>query len=279
MSGIIQTMLSNYKPASSFPAPSYTTDSQCMLYYDPANPLCYSGSGTVLNNLASGGLAGASATVVNATYDSGLNSGVFTFNGAAGNQYIMTPNVGSYFGAAIKDITIEMWIYATAYGSTLMEVGQNSISTGWRSNVIELGTVGPFFSPRAGYVNTANGVTYSGAANNPALNKWMHFALVTYGGNTGTIIGPNVYHNGVSGTTSNTGQRKFPQEQSPLLTGQTSNYFGWAFGAGSAQNTLNLSGGTSMFTGRLGIIRVYNAALSQAQIQSNFNAVKSRYGL
>jgi hypothetical protein len=281
MAGMIQTMMTNYKTAGTVPfvAPTYTTDSACLLYYDPANPLCYSGTGTTLNNLSAGGLAGTSATVVNATYNSSLNSGVFTFVGTAGNQYIMTPNLSSFYGASFKDITIEMWIYGTANGSALMEVGQNSISTGWRNNVMELGTIGPFFGPRAGYLSTSDTMISNSANGTPGLNRWMHFALTTYGGSSGNLIGPNLYYNGLAGTTGNKGVRKFPQEQSPLLTGQTSNYFGWAFGAGSTQNTLNLSGGSSMFTGRLGIIRVYNAVLSQAQIQSNFNAVKSRYGL
>lgn len=271
MAGIMQTMMTNYKTVTTppFVPPTYVS-SGLVLYYDPANPASYGGSGSTLTDLSPNGLNG---TINNATYNSTLNSGVFTFTGSAGNQFIMTPNLYSQFVGVTwpTRCSIEMWIYATANGSALMEVGQNSISTGWRVNNIELGTVGPFFSPRGGFLNTSNAVFYNGANGSPGLNKWMNFCLV-YNGTT-----PNLYYNGAAGTTANTGTRKVSWSQSPLLSGQTANYYGWAFGAGSATNSLGTT--TAMYTGRIGIMRIYSRELTLAEIQTNYNGVKARYGL
>lgn len=277
MAGIIQSMITSYPTATGFVAPAYTT-TDCIVYYDPANPLSYSGSGTTINDLSGNNTNG---TVNNATF-SATNGGTLSFLGSAGNQYVMTPNLDSFVngyyppGATnIGAMTIEMWIYATANGSALMEVGQNSISTGFRTNNIELGTVGPFFAPRAGYMNDSTGaMVYNGAGGTPALNKWMHFCLVYAGSGT---LAPILYYNGVAGGTANTGTRRTPQLQLPMVAGQTLNYSGWAFGAGSATNSLALT--TAMYTGRIGIMRVYRRGLTTVEIQDNYNAVKARYGL
>jgi hypothetical protein len=279
MSGIIQTMMTNYKPAASgFIAPTYTS-TDCIVYYDPANPLSYGGTGPTITDLSGYNNDG---TINNATY-SATNGGTFSFLGSAGNQYIMTSNLYSltsnYFPDGISQvgaITIEMWVYATANGSALMEVGQNSISTGFRTNNIELGTVGPFFAPRAGYLSNGSGaMVYNGAGAGTALNKWMNFCLVYTGA---TPWAPVMYYNGVSGGITNSNAfRRPPAVQTPLISGQTPLYSGWAFGAGSATNTLNLT--TAMYTGRIGIMRVYRRGLTAAEILVNYNGVKARYGL
>lgn len=281
MSGIIQIAMASLQAAGQstpqFVAPAYVTD-DCIVYYDPANPASYDGSSATINDLSGNSNDG---TIYNATY-SATNGGTLSFLGSAGNQYVMTPNlyslVGSYFppGATnIGALTVEMWLYATANGSALMEVGQNSISTGFRTNNIELGTVGPFFSPRAGYMLDSTGaMVYNGASAGAALNKWMHFCFVYNGSGT---LAPALYYNGVSGSTANTGARRPPYLQSPQLSGQTLNYAGWAFGAGSATNTLALT--TAMYTGRIGIMRIYRRGLTGTEIQSNYNNVKARYGL
>jgi hypothetical protein len=279
MAGMIQTMMTNYKQAASgFIAPAYTT-TDCIAYYDPGNPLSYSGTGTTINDLSGYNNNG---TINNATY-SDTNGGTFSFLGSAGNQYIMTPNlyslVHNYFPAGathVGAITIEMWIYATANGSALMEVGQNSISTGFRTNNIELGTVGPFFAPRGGYMSDGTGtMVYNGPSGSPGLNKWMNFCLVYTGASTWA---PNVYYNGVSGgITNNNAFRRPPSLQTPLVSGQTASYSGWAFGAGSATNSLSLT--TAMYTGRMGIMRIYRRGLTTAEVLDNYNGAKARYGL
>jgi hypothetical protein len=277
MAGIIQTLMTGYPTATGFVAPAYAT-TDCIVYYDPANPDSYSGSGTTINDLSGNNNHG---TINNATF-SATNGGTLSFLGSAGNQYVMTPNlyslVSNYFPAGATHIgamTVEMWIYATANGSALMEVGQNSISTGFRTNNIELGTVGPFFAPRAGYLADGTGtMTYNGTSGTPALNKWMNFSMVYNGYGT---LAPILYYNGVAGAAANSGARRPPSLQTPLLTGQTLNYSGWAFGAGSATNSLSLT--SAMYTGRIGIMRVYRRGLTAVEIQSNYNNVKARYGL
>jgi hypothetical protein len=118
-------------------------------------------------------------------------------------------------------------------------------------------------------------MVYNGVTGSPALNKWMNFCLVYTGD---TPYAPNLYYNGVAGGLGNSGDfRRPPAAQTPLVSGQTPLYSGWAFGAGSATNTLNLT--TAMYTGRIGIMRVYRRGLTAAEILVNYNGVKARYGL
>jgi hypothetical protein len=56
----------------------------------------------------------------------------------------------------------------------------------------------------------------------------------------------------------------------------TSNWY-LAFGA---QDTTTYSGSTAgWLNGRVGIMRVYNRALSSAEVLSNYNGAKAKYGL
>lgn len=252
------------------PVPPYTT-SGCMVYYDPALPQSYSGSGSTISDLSGNGNDG---TINNATFDAATAEGVFNLVAAAGNNYIITPNLYSLMiapSAANTQMTIEIWTRASSNGSVVMEVGQNNITTGYRGNNIELGNTGPFFAPRGGYRNVGGTTTYNGPATSGALNQWNQYVVVFIG------LTPIMYRNGANkgGTLNNAGRSNWWQA-SPIA-GQTNNYYALAFGAGSAQNTLNLT--SAMFNGKMGVMRAYNRPLTDAEILANYNGLKSRYGL
>ena len=85
-----------------------------------------------------------------------------------------------------------------------------------------------------------------------SLNTW-YFGAVTYNSTTGWKLYLNGFEDGSSvNTTTFTGNQE-------ILIG--------AYGAGN------------YFTGRIGLIQVYNRSLSSTEILQNYNATKRRYGL
>ena len=85
-----------------------------------------------------------------------------------------------------------------------------------------------------------------------SLNSW-YFGAVTYNNSTGWKLYLNGVEDGSSvDTTTFTGNQE-------ILIG--------AYGAGN------------YFTGRIGLVQVYNRALSASEILKNYNSTKKRYGL
>lgn len=99
-----------------------------------------------------------------------------------------------------------------------------------------------------------NGGWHTGAAYGPTLNTWSHM-VVTYDGNVLTT-----YVNGGAG--------------SPVTTGG---------GGGSSSGTQMRVGrrwdGDERWPGKIGQVRLYNRALSAAEVAQNFEARRVRYGV
>jgi len=99
-------------------------------------------------------------------------------------------------------------------------------------------------------------------ATNLSLNTWYHATFTTsYDGVNTTMI---TYTNGV-------------QTASGVFSGTQGNY-GYEFMIGDGNNGT----GTSVwypFQGRVSNVKVYNRTLTAAEVQQNYNATKSRFGL
>ena len=250
------------------PPPPFSTIG-CIVYYDPGYAGSYSGTGSTIHDLSGNGWDG---TIYNATFDGATAGGVFNFSAAAGNNYIITPNL--YIMLTSAALTIEVWTRATAAGVPIMEVGQpNILVGGYRANLIEYGNTGPFYAPRAGYIDTLDNPIYNAPSTSGSLNTWTQFVAVF-----GAAAGPVVYRNGANkSTVLNTGVRKQWWNQAPTQPNQQGNYWAAAFGAGSSQNWLNLT--SNMYNGAMGAMRLYDRALTDAEVLYNYNGLKSRYGL
>lgn len=233
--------------------PTTPTTANLWAWYDPKSPGSYPGTGTTLYDLQNNNDATISGSP---TY----NTDYFTFDGT--NDYFVTPN---FYRGATTPHSIEVWINPSATNACL-----------WS----QLGSA----TPNAGY-HFASGQIYAGpVANNTIisglwngtevtrvvngvslnyLNNWQQVAF-TY---NGTTLTP--YLNGVAGTSTT-------MTYSPPYN-QVANSWYIAFGA---QDTTTYSGTSAgWFVGRYGVIRIYTAALTGAQILYNYNATKSVYGL
>ena len=206
------------------------------LHLDASNASSYSGTGTTWTDISSTGM---SATLTNGPTYSSNNGGYFTFDGT--NDYVSLPT--AYPGS--NDITIEAWVYPTAFGGFKVISNMNSWSTGdvhfqFDGNALQFALCG---QPDK----------YSTYAFN--TNTWYHIAAV-YDKSAATI---KFY---VNGTLINTESYGSP----PSISANTFKIGSW-------------NGNDRFFLGNISMIRMYSSSLSDSQILNNYNNGKQNFGL
>lgn len=221
-----------------------------MYYIDAGSTTSYSGSGSTLTDISGQGL-GASTLYNAPTFTSAGQSSYFTFNGT--NQYIFTSNLVSKFNSpSNSSVTLETWTYAaTDNGDIIVEEGSPSLDAGWYDSQQEI--VSGSLKMRVWPLSSVTAGTYN-------RSKWNQ-SVLTYDGTT-----VRSYLNAVAGGTT-TGTRQTP----------------WANGYGlyyalMAPTGTNLGDGTYL-AGQWSVFKLYNRALSAAEVTQNFNALRGRYGL
>jgi hypothetical protein len=225
------------------PAPSYPTSLK--LFIDAGNPLSYPGTGTVVTDLT----GTQNGTLVNGTSYSSANGGTFVLDGI--NDYInFGANVHNY-----QALTYSIWFKKTD-DARVMILFQNF-----------------------------NGDAYS----------YCGYQLMIYNGTPSFIIntGTNGYGPGVAGNSLTNGvwtcitARKVENGnlsifQNGILVGTTTSTSPITYSSGSINNTSSLIGVQSNVgfptSGNIGVVKMYNEARTDAQILTDFNEFKSRYG-
>ena len=258
MTGIMMAMINSVPlvEAAAYTPPDYVS-SGLTAYYDPANPSSYSGSGTILTDLSGNGIDGS---IVGATY---TDSTYFTLDGV--NDYIVTGNCYSAISASDTH-TVEMWVYANNVDDCLWsDLGQtnNPATSGYHFAGSQILQVGPFQQIITGLWN-GTAITRDVAGSGSLTGAWKH-VVRTYDGTT--LKGYVNAVNGGGGTTMTF--------DSPADDGETA----WYLAFGAEDTTTYNSTTAGWLSGRVGIMRVYNRALSGAEITSNYNNAKSIYGL
>jgi hypothetical protein len=229
-------------------APVVVTDN-LVLYYDPNNVASYPGTGTTINSLATPNLAG---TMTNITF----TDPDFTYNGTSSQISVadtaaLEPGSGSW--------TMEAWVNQTVSGNDVVlgkfdPGGQSadvsySIRTTGTSYYAQLGS-----GSGSGSTLFVNSTTFVGT-----LDTWYQLVYVLKNGATKTL---ETFVNGSSIGTVN-------HSLASLLNTSANLYLG----------SYNNGEFAQWFDGRIGIVRLYNTALSGAQVLQNYNADKSTYGL
>jgi hypothetical protein len=250
MAGAMMAMMNNVVTAVQPVSGSY-------VYYDPTTS--YSGSGSTLTDLSGNGKNG---TLFNSpTYTSGAGA-YFTLNGT--NQSISTPNL--FFGLVGSELTtVEVWVYPTATnGAVFSDASQQGNATGYHASGGAFHTFGPSQRYQVGFWDAGSGVNGVVAGTGSYLNSWKQLVRV-YNGTTCSS-----YLNGVAGASSNI------TWTTPRENGNGNN---WFVNFGYTETTTFGGITAGWFTGRIGVIRIYYAALTAAEVLQNYNATKSRYGL
>jgi hypothetical protein len=233
-----------YNQLSKFTTPEIVT-SNLVLWYDPSNSVSYPGSGSTITNLASTSLNG---TMSNITY----TSPYFSYNGSSSqinvpDNALLEPGTG--------DWTMEAWVYLSSSSGSKVVLGKFDPGGGQQDVSYSIRIQGAGIFAQIG-----NGSTVVDTAlYTLPLNTWTHVTYVWKNIATNSL---EAYINGVSaGTVSHS--------FASILNTSANLYIG-SYNGGEYSQYMN---------GRIGITRLYSAALSSAQVLQNYNADKSKYGL
>ena len=220
-----------------------------VLYYDPSNTASYAGTGTVINSLASPNLAG---TMSNITY----TDPYFAYNGTSSQVSVadtaaLEPGAGSW--------TMEAWVNQTASGNDVV-LGKFDPGGGSADVSYSIRTTGTSYYAQLGSGSGSgstlfvNSTTFVGT-----LNTWYQLVYVFTNGGTQTL---QTFVNGSSIGTVN-------HSLASILNTGTNLYLG----------SYNNGEFAQWFDGKIGVTRLYNAALTAGEVLQNYNANRSIYGL
>ena len=231
----------------SFLAPRFVipTVSNLVLYYDPSNTASYPGTGTTLTNLASSGLNG---TTSNISY----TSPYLTYNGTSSTTSI-ADSVSLEPGSG--DWTIEVWMYysvITGASRCVMSKTNGGLAADWgygiRTN-----------SAGATYMEVGNGTTsITSPSFTVSTNTWYQIVGVWTNVASNSIA---LYINGVSQGSNSHSFASVKDTTRPVSLG-------------------SFDGGASFgqwVNGRMGVVRMYNKALTAEEVLVNYVADKGKY--
>lgn len=220
------------------------TTSNLVLHYNPANLKSYNGSGTVLNDLSANAING---TMRNLTF----SQNILNFNGSnsdvnIADNAILEPGSGSW--------AIEVWFKNAGTSGTVIGKYRNGGGSQDISYALRLRGSG---SIRADFGNGSTAQITDEYSFDP--NTWVQMVYVWDKTNNNIYT----YSNGILR------QTKAITLSGSILNGSTNLYIGSYNGGEYSQ----------YFNGKIGIVRIYNKALSSAEVLVNFNANKLTYGL
>lgn len=197
--------------------------------------------------------AGNTVTVNNLTYTAaGSPSGTYTFNGST--SYMTTPMTNLRPG---NGITQEVWFnLASTAGDQVFIGSQYGTSSG---NSYALWGNGNLWF---GGVNTTGSFSYLTATATKNAGTWYHY-VYTYNGNV-----EKLYINGAEvASGARTGSIVYDTNNTQLAIGGDWNGAGYDAGMSVTVN------------GQMPVVKLYNRGLPANEVQQNFNALRSRYGI
>jgi hypothetical protein len=221
-------------------SPSIVTDG-LVLCLDAANPKSYPGSGTAWNDLSGNAYTG---TLTGGPSFSSANGGSIVFDGV---DDLVSTSTSYAFGTG--QFTIGGWFKTNGSqpnASTIICVGTAQATTNWQIS-IDLSGSSQLLTFRGGTTQIFS--TYNRDDN------WTAFSIVRE--STG-INGLKIYINSnlnVSATITNN------------------------FSEVSLYKIARNRGNTTFYKGNVSSVSIYNRALSAAEVQRNFNALRGRYGI
>ena len=233
----------------SFLAPRFVipTVSNLVLYYDPSNTASYPGTGTALTNLASSSLNG---TTSNISY----TSPYFTYNGSS-SQVSVADNASLEPGSG--DFTMEAWVNQSVSGNDVVlgkfDNGGLSLDVSY-----SIRTTGTTFYAQLGSGSGSGSTLFVNSTNHVGtVNTWYQLVYVFKNGGTKTL---ETFVNGTSIGTVNHSLASILNSSNPLYIGS---YNGGEF--------------SQWFDGKIGVVRMYNKALTAEEVLVNYVADKEKY--
>jgi hypothetical protein len=229
-----------------FPNP---VTSNLVLYFDPSNPSSYPGSGTTITDLSGNGLNGTMSNI-------SFTSPYFSYNGTS-SQISIADNALLEPGSG--DWTMEVWVNQSVLGNDVVlgkfDTGglaadvSYSIRTTNTTYYAQMGSGSG--SGSALFVNSTN---YVGT-----IDSWSQIVYVF------TNVAANTLQTFVNGSSIGTVSHNLAS----ILNTSTNLYIG----------SYNNGESPQWFDGKIGITRLYSAALTASEVLQNYNADRAKYGL
>jgi hypothetical protein len=223
-----------------------------IMYLDSSISASYPASGTVWTDLSP---VGNNGTLVNGVaYNSSFN-GILNFDGI--NDYVSIPNNFINWTSG-QSFTISVWFRTTTSGIILgQQNGPNPTQTDAYVPAIYVGTDGKIHIS----------AFWGGATDNKSIstvsvtdNNWKNITVVFVNGEQRSYLNGQIYSSLAKGQVS-----------------YTSTYY-YFIGSGRYDGWSD-SNFNPYFNGDIPVIMVYDTALSNAEVLSNYNALKTRFGL
>ena len=218
-----------------------------VLYYDPSNSSSYPGTGTTINSLAPTNLTGAMSNIT-------FTNPYFTYNGTS-SQITVTDNALLEPGSG--NWTMEAWVYLSNTGAgpkTILgkfDPGGGAADVSYSMRISTANAFAQFGDGTGAFVDSTSYTL--------TINTWTQIVYVWTNGATKTL---QTYINGASiGSVNHT--------LNSILNTPSNLYLG-SYNGGEYAQWMN---------GRIGIIRLYNTALSASQVLGNYNANRAIYGI
>ncbi len=240
---------------------TYWITANQQLYFDASNTGSYSRSGSTFVNL---GLAGSSknGTISSATFSTTNSPGHFSFGQSKGISYPRT--------ITGDDFTIAVWFRMNACdggsrpGAGTMAFdsagGQLvSASLGGAADDWDFSSISCYLGFQTGSAGGGEETIWANSAFTP--NEW-HYAVATRVKATGKT---DLYIDGVLVG----GRASSSLTNGRTLTGNSTQGIGYDTDWGSSQRYL---------LGDIAVVQQYNSVLTLSEIQTNYNALRSRYG-
>lgn len=230
-----------------FPRFSSPVTSNLVLYYDPFQSASYGGSGNTIYDLTSNGLNG---TMSNITF----TSPYFTYNGT--NSQILIPD-NSLLEPGSGNWTMEVWVNQTNSGNDVV-LGKFD-SGGLAQDVsYSIRTTGTNYYAQFGDGLGSGSTLYQNSTTASAsIGNWYQLVYVWKNGGTKTL---ETFVNGSSIGSVNHSLDSLVNTTNNLYIGSYNNgeYSQW-------------------FDGKIGVVRIYNKALSSSEVLSNYNFDRWKY--
>ncbi len=229
--------------------PASVVTNGLVLYFDPSNTASYPGSGTTITDLSGNGLNG---TMSNLSF----TSSYFTYNGT-NSQISISDNVLLEPGSG--DWTMEVWVNQNATGN---DVVLGKFDPGGLSQDVSysIRTTSSTYYAQLGSGSGSGSTLFQNSTNHVGtLNTWYQIVYVL------TNVAANTLQTFVNGSSIGSVNHSLAS----ILNNSSNLYIG----------SYNNGEYAQWFDGKIGITRLYNRALTSAEVSENYNADKSKYGL
>jgi hypothetical protein len=222
-----------------WPITSAVVTENLLLHYNTFNTASYNGSGVTITDISGNSRNG---TITGSPTWTG---NYFTFS----DDYITTPNLSSAIPISNEVHSVELWVYPTDNGVLVQYNGTITPNASYHFSAIEI--VGG--NLEVGLWTGVGGLASTGNIGAVSFNQW-HQIVLTYNGSVCRGYLDGVFKGSVNLTFQS------PMDDSLLF------YMNFGF------RTITSQGDATNFDGRFGIMRVYNKALTDAEVLSNYNS-------